>query len=90
MAEQIKWEDPRTDAVVPGQRRKRWDEIAAQLRDQPGKWALVQTCRSVQAAAGLASTIIRAKDARWGDPGDFGARYSETTGEVWACFGPEL
>lgn len=56
----LRWEDPppsKRAARFPRQRADRWSVLAAELRAEPGRWAVVNESGHQGAGSGMASTI---------------------------------
>ena len=68
----VKWEEPEPLSSAKKQKKHRvhkWEVIAAQLRNRPGKWALVEVKENHESATALASAL-RHKKLKIG-PGQF-------------------
>lgn len=93
----VNWEDPPDTASRPGKRSGgKFGVLAAQLRANPGKTAIIKNFRSPEAARNFAGQVERGRrkgfgllDAKGGEteaPGGFEA-YSEPKGtDVWVQF----
>lgn len=77
------WQDPPADA---GKKHlSKWLAVAQELRDSPGKWALVADKPSRRAAWALADNIRRGTAmTSFAPPGSFEAKAKDT--KVWARY----
>ena len=71
----------------PGGSRTDWGQVAAELRENPGKWALVGTAPTKGAAAAKAYQIKTAKAVPFTPAGSFDATSRAVDGEfrIYAC-----